>query len=77
LKDVRYVAQLKKNLICIRALEAQGLKGTLGDGVLKILKGLIIVLKGIRRNNLYYLEGNIVIGQLAASEDVDKNSTRV
>ena len=34
LKDVRYVPQLKKNLITIGALEAQGLRGTLGEGML-------------------------------------------
>ena len=60
LKDVRFVPQLKKNLISIRALEAQGLKRTLRDGILKMLKSSMVVLKGIRRNNLYYLKGSIV-----------------
>jgi len=32
LKDVRYVSQLKKNVISIGALEAQGLRGTLREG---------------------------------------------
>ena len=39
LKDVRYVSQLKKNLISVRALEAQGLRGTLREGVLKMFDG--------------------------------------
>ena len=58
LKDVRYVPQLKKNLISIGALEAQGLKGTLEDGVFKMLKGLMVILKGVRWNILLYLKGS-------------------
>jgi len=53
LKDVGYVPQLKKNLISIGALEAQCLKGTFSDDVLKMLKGLMVILKGFRRNNMY------------------------
>ena len=36
LKDVRYVPQLNGNLISVGALEAHGLRGTLGECVLKI-----------------------------------------
>jgi len=53
LKDIRYVPQLKKNLISVETLKAQGLRGTLGEGVLKMSSDSLIVLKGIRRNNLY------------------------
>ena len=53
---MRYVPQTK-NLISVRAFEAQGLKGTFGEDVLKISSGSLVVLKGIRHNNLYYLKG--------------------
>ena len=53
LKDVRYIPQLNKNLILVGALEGQGLRGTLREGVLKIFSGLLVVMKGIRYNNLY------------------------
>jgi len=56
LKDVRYISQLKKNVISIGALEAQGLRGTHGEGILKIFSDSLVVLKGIRCNNLYYLK---------------------
>ena len=46
MKDVRYVPQLQKNLILIGALKAQGLRGTLGEGVLKMSSDSLIVLKG-------------------------------
>ena len=55
LKDVRYVPRMTKNLISVGALEAEGLRETLGEGVLKMSSGSLIDLKGIRRNNLYYL----------------------
>jgi len=47
LKNVRYVPQLNKNLISVGALEAQGLRGTFGEGVLKMSSGSLLVLKGI------------------------------
>ena len=49
---MRYVLQLKRNLISIGALEALGLAVSIRDGVLKIIKGSMVVLKGVRRNNL-------------------------
>jgi len=42
-----YVPQLKKNLISVGALEAKGLRGTLGEGILKMFSGSLVVLKGI------------------------------
>ena len=39
LKDVRYVPQLKKNIISVGALEVKGFRGTLGEGVLKMFSG--------------------------------------
>ena len=60
-----------------RALEAQDLRGTLEEGVLKMFRGSLVVLKSIRRNNLYYLKGCAVIGNLTASEYLDDDSIRL
>ena len=73
LKDVRYVPQLQKNLISVGALESQGL----GEGVLKMSNGSLVVLKGIRRNNLYYLKDSTVTENLAASEHLKDGSIRL
>ena len=54
LKKKRYILRMTKNLSSVGALEAEGLRGTLGEGVLKMLSGSLIVLKGIRCNNVYY-----------------------
>ena len=42
-----------------------------------MLKSSIVVMKGVRWNNLYYLKVSIVIGQVTASENVDDDSTRL
>jgi len=77
LKDVRYVSQLKKILISVGALEAQGLRGTLGESVFKISSGSLVVLKGTQCNNLYYSKGSAVTENLASSECLDSDSIRL
>ena len=47
LKKVRYVPQLKRNFISVGALKALDLEISDRDGVLKILRGSMIVLKGV------------------------------
>ena len=53
---------MKKNLISIGVLEALGLEISVRDGVIKMTKVSMVVLKGVRRKNLYYLKGSTVIG---------------
>ena len=59
-KEVRYIPSMTKNIILVGALEVQGLRGTLGEGVLKMSRGSLVILKSIRCNNLYYLMGSVV-----------------
>ena len=47
LKEVRYVPQVKKNLISVGALEALGHVVSVRDGVLKITRGSMVVMKGV------------------------------
>jgi len=47
LKEVGYVPQLKKNLIFVGALEALGLEVSIRDGVFKMTRCSMVVLKGI------------------------------
>ena len=70
LNDVIYVPSLRKNLISIGALVGEGLKVRVEDMVLEIVRDSRILMKGVRRNNLYYLTGGIVVGgELATSID--------
>ncbi|CAL8167989.1 unnamed protein product [Prunus armeniaca] len=63
LSDVRYVPDMKKNLISLGTLESKGLKITMDSGVLKAVYGTRVVMKGIRLNNLYFLSGSTIIGR--------------
>ena len=60
LKEVRYVSQLKRNLILVGALKTLSLEVSIKDAILKMTKGSMVVLKGIRWNNLYYLKDSTV-----------------
>ena len=47
LKGVRYVPSMSKNLISVRALEVEDIRGTPGEGILKMSSSSLVVLKGI------------------------------
>ena len=55
LKDIKYIPEMKMNLISLGALESSGLTITLKDDGLKVSLGNLMVMKGIRRKNLYLL----------------------
>jgi len=62
LKEVRYEPQFKMNLISVGVLKAFGLEVSIRNSVLKMTKSSMVVLKGVRYNNLYYLKGSTVTG---------------
>ena len=64
LKKLRYVPQLKRSLISVGTLNTLDLVVSIRDDVLKMIKGSMVVMKGVRRNNLYYLKGNTITGQV-------------
>ena len=47
LMDLRYVPQLKRNLISVSTLEVLGFEVSIRDGVLKMIKGSMVTLKGV------------------------------
>ena len=59
--------QLKRNLISVGALEVLGHGVSIRDGVLKMTRDSMVVLKGIQRNNIYYLMGSTVTGRVDTS----------
>ena len=58
---------MKKNFISVGILEALGHGVSIRDGVLNMTRGSIVVLKGVRRNNLYYLMGSTVTERMTTS----------
>jgi len=67
LKKVRYVSQLKRNLISVGALKALGLEVSVRDGILKMTNCLMVILKGVQRYDLYYLKGSTITRQVTIS----------
>ena len=68
LGDVRYVPDLKRNLISLSTLDAKWYKYTGEGGVLKISKGALVMMKGHqKRIMLYVLQGSTVIGDAAVA----------
>lgn len=53
LKNVRHVPDLCYNLLSCAALETEGLAGRWGNGIMKIMKGSLILFKAVKLNNLY------------------------
>ena len=51
LKDVRYILKLEKNLISLGTFESKGFTIIMQNGILKVVSGALVVMKGIRRNN--------------------------
>jgi hypothetical protein len=58
LTDVRYVAELKSNLISLGVLDSCGYKYTGQGGALTVSKGNLVVMKTTMVDNLYKLEGS-------------------
>ena len=59
LTDVRYVPQMKKNIISVGVVESKGLKMSWRMNS-QSHEGVLVVMKGIRGRNLYYLKGSTV-----------------
>ena len=75
LKEVRFVSQLTKNIISLGTLEAAGYRVILEDATVKVTKGSMVVMRGVRENYLYYLKGKTVTGGLAASITTEEDTT--
>ena len=75
LTNVKHVLELKKNLISLGYLEKQGYAFSCQSesGCLKISKGALVVMKERRlSNNLYRMEGSVVIHSVKASAVVQE-----
>ena len=72
LTDVQYIPKLEKNLISLGTFESKGFTIILQNGILKVVSGTLVVMKGIRRNNLYLYQGSTAVGTAAAVSEADK-----
>ena len=68
LNEVRYVPELKRNLISVGLLESKGFKIAMENGTLKVLHGALVVMMATRRRNLYFFKRSTVVGGVAIGE---------
>jgi hypothetical protein len=71
--NVRYIPDLKRNLISLGTLESLGCKYSAEGGVLKVSKGSLVLLKANRIGSLYILQGIVVTGSAAVSSSMPEN----
>nr|GFB11379.1 zinc finger, CCHC-type [Tanacetum cinerariifolium] len=74
LHNVKYIPELKRNLISLGTLEKEGYTIKLQSGKVKVINGSRVILSGIRRDNyIYSLDVHAMSGEFNASVE-DKDS---
>ncbi|KAK2971108.1 hypothetical protein RJ640_024053 [Escallonia rubra] len=74
LGDIRYIPDLKKNLIFLGTLDSIKCGISVKGGVMKVSKGAMVIMKGQKIGNLYKLIGNTVIGGASVSTHVGSSN---
>lgn len=77
LTQVRYVPDFKRNLISLGTLDSQGCAYRGENGILKVLKGCRVVLRGKQYDSLYFLQGKVVETEALITEDKKASPTRL
>ena len=67
LSDVRHIPELKKNLISLDTLDSNGCTYKAGGGVMRISNGALVVMKGLKQTDLYFLQCSTVTSDAAMS----------
>ncbi|KAE8656194.1 Early-responsive to dehydration stress protein (ERD4) isoform 1 [Hibiscus syriacus] len=76
LTGVHYVPDLMRNLISVGTLESKGLEVRAKDGIMRIISGALVIMKGIwKRNNVYYFLGSTIVGTAAVAASTDEQES--
>jgi transposase InsO family protein len=68
--EVQHVPSMSRNLISLSTLDMKGYKYTTDDGILKVTKGSLVVIKGdLKAENLYVLRGISGSANVVAASD--------
>ena len=68
LAEVRHIPDLKRNLVSLGMLDKKGYSYKSEVGVLRVMKGSLVVMKGLLQNGSYVLQGSAVIGETSTTE---------
>ena len=77
LREVRYVPDLNRNLISLGLIDQNGFSIKLEYGILLIMKGSKIVMKGSKRNEVYVLDGEAITRMTDVIVGTGGESTRL
>ncbi|KAK2973990.1 hypothetical protein RJ640_022713 [Escallonia rubra] len=80
LTDVRNVPELRKILISLGTLDSNSCSYWAADGVMRIMKGALVVMKELKQNSLYFLQGStitIAVAAAASSSNIDYDATKL
>ena len=75
--DVRHVPELRKNLIYLGVLNTGGYKSIVQGGVMKVYKGILLVMKAKKVGNLFMLEGRIESDHATVVSENDSDYVRL
>lgn len=76
-KHVRHVSNLKRNLISLGMLDQMGFSIRFKYGDLKIFDEIALVIKRIRKNEIYVLDGEVVTGESSISPKTSMDVTKL
>ena len=74
LTNVRHIPDMKRNLISLGMMDSKGYRWVVNDGVLQVMAGTKVILKGNRQKNLYVLEGNTIHGEVNATTSQEEQT---
>ncbi|XP_027340957.1 uncharacterized protein LOC113854254 [Abrus precatorius] len=77
LQEVRYVPELKRNLLSMGMFDLIGLTTKIEQGVVKIQKGASTVAKEVKKNGLYLLEGSTIIAHTSVASQTMQDKTKL
>ncbi|KAH9706111.1 hypothetical protein KPL70_012113 [Citrus sinensis] len=72
--QVRNVPDLKRNLISVGMLDQMRCIVKAEKGVLRVIKGSMVIIKGNKNNGLYVMNGQTVIGEASITESSEDKS---
>lgn len=76
LQQVRYVIELMRNLISLGTLDSNSYVIKSENGMLKVSIGSLVIMKAIRKQSLYILQGRTIVGGTAIVQNM-LNKTNV
>ncbi|KAK3014448.1 hypothetical protein RJ639_010006 [Escallonia herrerae] len=79
LTDVRHIPELRENLIALGMLDSNSCSYRAAGGVMRIMKGALVVMKRLKQNSLYLLQGSTVTGAAATTSfsDIDFDTIKL